>query len=72
MSGHRDWQRPYAVFLVGAGSQVEKVLRRLGVIALIGEDHCHASRLDALHHTVRAIGTDPEATPSPETPEDGL
>jgi SulP family sulfate permease len=36
------------VFLVGVRSDVEKPLRRLGVLKLLPADHHHVARLDAL------------------------
>ena len=43
------------VYLVGARAYVEGVLRRLGVIGMIGEGHRHATRIEALRHAVHDI-----------------
>ncbi len=46
------------VYLVGVGPAIETVLRQLGVIDLIGEDHRYSTRIEALRHAVADISTE--------------
>lgn len=43
------------VYLVGVGPAIERVLRQLGVIDMIGEDHRYGTRVEALRHAVADI-----------------
>ena len=43
------------VFLISAGEGVNKPLRGIGVLDLIGEDNCHANRIDALEAATAAL-----------------
>jgi SulP family sulfate permease len=43
------------VFLVGVRSDVEKPLRRLGVLKLLPADHHHVARLDALRQAAAEV-----------------
>ena len=43
------------VFLISAGEGVNKPLRGIGVLELIGEDNCHANRIDALEAAIAAL-----------------
>lgn len=48
--------RDKPVILVGESPAVDKILRSIGVIDLIGPDHCHATRSDGLRDALQALG----------------
>jgi sulfate permease, SulP family len=52
------------VYLVGVGPAIDTVLRQLGVIDMIGEDHRYSTRIEALRHAVADISIeDGDAAP---------
>lgn len=53
------------VYLVGVGPAIENVLRQLGVIDMIGEDHRYETRFEALRHAVADIAVE-DGDPAPE------
>ncbi len=54
--------RDKPVYLVGVGPAIERVLRQLGVIDMIGEDHRYGTRVEALRHAVADIAVEDRNT----------
>ena len=58
-------RRHKPVYLVGVGPAVETVLRQLGVIDMIGDEHRYRTRIEALRHAVADIAReDGDAAPA--------